>query len=162
MGPQEIQEEMDAGDLQLTKARQCLRIIESHGPKLAAQFHSDHLLMSEEQARLRSLVKDQKDRMTVRGSGGGKVPGVRGGKVAGASKTGGRGKATASGKSVSGSSQLIALSVSSDLVSNVAREATSRKIAPNLSTPQNIVRSVCLSGGAGFITNYLMNWREVW
>ena len=37
----------------------------------AAQFHGDPLLMSKEQNRLRSLVKDQKDKMTVRGTGGG-------------------------------------------------------------------------------------------
>ena len=51
-------------------ARQSLRIIESHGPHLAAQFRGDSLLTSEEQTRLHSLVKDAKDCQALRKSGG--------------------------------------------------------------------------------------------
>ena len=38
--------------------------------RLAAQFRGDPLLTSEEQTRLRSLVKDQKDRQTLTKGGG--------------------------------------------------------------------------------------------
>ena len=124
-----IQSAMDQGENQLMLARQGLRIIESYGPKLAAQFHRDPLLTTEDTALLRSLVKDQKDKNAMRGNGGGGcTPGVRGGRVGGAPKATAK-KAGASGKSVSGSSQLIASSVSSGLVSNVAKVATLKRTA---------------------------------
>ena len=80
-----IQGAIDTGERQLTQSRQSLRIQESHG---GAQFRGDPLLTSEEQTRLRSLVKNQKDRQVVnKGSGGGGrrggqgTGGVKGGKV---------------------------------------------------------------------------------
>ena len=83
--PPYIQEAIDNGEAQLTTSRQGLRIQESHGASLAAQFRGDPLLMSEEQTRLRSLVKDQKDKQTLTKGGGGRGSGhnlgVRGGKV---------------------------------------------------------------------------------
>ena len=137
--PVGIQAAVDTGERQLTESRRGLRIQESHGAALAAQFRGDPLLSSEEQVRLRSLVKDQKDRQVVlkgaSGGGGGRrghrggqgVGGVQGGKVAPA-KAKGRGAQ----KSVSGSSQLIASSVSSGLVTSVGGTATSRLSARNL------------------------------
>ena len=122
--PSNIQGAMDAGERQLTVARQSLRIIESHGPHLVTKFRGDPLLTSEEQSRLRSLVKDDKDRQAVRkggssGRGGGSL-GARGGKVGasgrGAKKSGGK-------KFVSGSSQSVVSSVSPGLVSNARRGA---------------------------------------
>ena len=70
--PPRIQEVVDAGERQLTSSRQGLRILESHGPLLAAQFRGDPLLTSEEQVRLRSLVKDQKDCQSLGRMGGGR------------------------------------------------------------------------------------------
>ena len=115
------------------RAGRGLRIQESHGVALAAQFRGDPLLSSEEQVRLRSLVKDQKDRQVVNkasGGGGGRrggqgTGGVRGGKVNPPKAAKGGPKT----KFVSGSSQLIASSVSSGLATNVAARATSRGIA---------------------------------
>ena len=87
--PAGIQEIVDVGERQLTQSRQALRISESHGATLAAQFRGDPLLTSEEQTRLRSLVKDQKDRQSIhKGSGGG--GGGRGGRGPGGVKGGGR------------------------------------------------------------------------
>ena len=121
--------------------------IESHGPRLAAQFKGDPLLSSEEQVRLHSLVKDQKDRQALgkTGGGGGRGKGgldVCGGRVAPA---GGRGKATSTEKFVSGSSQLIASCVSSGPVINVARGAMYRMPArshKNLLLPPSVVSSI--------------------
>ena len=130
--PAGIQQSVDLGERQLTKSRQSLRIQESHGAALAAQFRGDPLLSSEEQVHLRSLVKDQKDRQVVlkgasgggggrRGRGGQGVGGVKGGSVNPA-----KGKGRGGGpKSVSGSSQLIASSVSSGLATSVGGTATS-------------------------------------
>ena len=134
--PNGIQESVDLGERQLTQSRQSLRIQESHGAALATQFRGDPLLSSEEQVRLRSLVKDQKDRQVVhKASGGG--GGRRGGGGKGGQGTGGvqgghvnppkAGKGHGGGqKFVSGSSQLIASSVSSGLATSVGQRATSR------------------------------------
>ena len=135
--PGGIQGAVDLGEKQLTQSRQSLRIQESHGAALAAQFRGDPLLTSEEQTRLRSLVKDQKDRQVVlKGSGGGGgrcggqgTGGVKGGKVNPPKAKGGP-----RAKSVSGSSQLIASSVSSGLASNVALPATYRRTARSLNS----------------------------
>ena len=133
--PGGIQQVVYQGERQLTQSRQALRISESHGAALAAQFRGDPLLTSEEQTRLRLLVKDQKDRQVVnKGSGGGGrrggqgTGGVKGGKVNPPKAKTGSNKA----RSVSGSSQLIASSVSSELVSSVARRATFKVPAKNL------------------------------
>ena len=136
--PNGIQESVDLGERQLTQSRQSLRIQESHGAALAAQFRGDPLLSSEEQVRLRSLVKDQKDRQVVhKASGGG--GGRRGGGGKGGQGTGGvqggrvnppKGRGRGGGqKFVSGSSQLIASSVSSGLATSVGQVATSRLTA---------------------------------
>ena len=127
---------MDQGERQLTQSHQGLRIQESHGVALAAQFRGDPLLSSEEQVCLHSLVKDQKDRQVVNkasGGGGGRrggqgTGGVRGGKVNPPKAAKGGAK---SAKFVSGSSQLIASSVSSGLATNVAAMATYKNIARN-------------------------------
>ena len=84
--PATIQDAINFGEAQLTASRQGLRIQESHGISLAAQFRGHPLLTSEEQTRLCSLVKDQKDKQALTkgggGSrGGGRSLGVRGGKV---------------------------------------------------------------------------------
>ena len=68
--PQSIQDAVDKGERQLTVARQTLQIVKSHGPCLATQFQGDPLLMSEEQTRLCSLVKYDKDRQALRKAGG--------------------------------------------------------------------------------------------
>ena len=135
--PQGIQASVDQGERQLTQSRQSLRIQESHGVALAAQFRGDPLLSSEEQVRLRSLVKDQKDRQVVnkasgggggrRGGNGGGAGGVRGGKVNPPKPAKGRG--AGGSKFVSGSSQLIASSVSSGLALSVAPAGTLSRIA---------------------------------
>ena len=85
--PGSIQDVVNQGETQLTQSRQSLRISDSHGVTLAAQFRGDPLLTSEEQTRLRSLVKDQKDRQSLHkggGGGGGRggrgLGGVRGGR----------------------------------------------------------------------------------
>ena len=67
--PASIQDSINYGESQLTASRQGLRISESHGASLAAQFRGDPLLTSEEQTRLRSLVKDQKDRQALQQGG---------------------------------------------------------------------------------------------
>ena len=144
--PVGIQGGVDLGERQLTQSRQCLRIQESHGVALAAQFRGDPLLSSEEQVRLRSLVKDQKDRQVVNqasGGGGGRcggqcTGGVRGGKVNPPKQKGGP-----RAKFVSGSSQLIASSVSSGLALNVAKVATYRRTARN---PKNLAITPPSSG----------------
>ena len=162
--PGTIQAAMDQGERQLMLARQGLRIIESHGPKLAAQFCGDPLLTTEDTARLLSLVKDQNDKNAVRGSGGGgRTPGVQRGKVGGAPRALAK-KQGASGKSVSGSSQLIASSVSSGLVSNVARMGTSRKTArspsgfksmhPAVVVPSGCILPPALQAGVSAYFNY--------
>ena len=68
--PPSIQDTIDHGEVQLTASRQGLRIQESRGASLAAQFRGDPLLTSEEQTCLRSLVKDQKDKQTLTKGGG--------------------------------------------------------------------------------------------
>ena len=137
--PDGIQGAIDLGEQQLTNNRRNLRIQESHGADLAAQFQGDPLLTSEEQVRLRSLVKDKKDRLSVTGKtsgggggkrGGGRGPGaggVRGGKVAKPAK--GRGNPT--NKYVSGSSQLIASSVCPGLATSVGRWGTLSRPVPS-------------------------------
>ena len=139
--PPGIQESVDLGERQLTQSRQSLRIQESHGAALAAQFRGDPLLSSEEQVRLRSLVKDQKDRLTVtKASGGGGSR--RGGNRGGGQGTGGvkggkvnppraKGRGATNAKYVSGSSQLIASSVCSGLASSVGSRGTLRPTAPS-------------------------------
>ena len=138
--PAGIQASVDMGERQLTESRDSLsgykRVTE---PALAAQFRGDPLLSSEEQVRLRSLVKDQKDRLTVTkasGGGGGRRGGNRGGGQGTGGVRGGRvnppkakGRGTSGGKYVSGSSQLIASSVCSGLASNVVKLGTSRVTA---------------------------------
>ena len=154
--PGGIQEIVDQGEKQLTQSRQALRISECHGATLAAQFQGDPLLTSEEQTRLRSLVKDQKDRQSIHkgGRGGGargsRGPGgVKGGKVNPPKKS-----TSGKAKSVSGSSQLIASSVSSGLATNVARLATSRapvrshKVLSVLTPPSSGI-SGCPPGPSG-------------
>ena len=115
---------------------------------MATQFHGDPLLTTEDSASLRSLVKDQKDKNAMRGNGGGgRTTGVRGGKVGNGAPRASTKKQGASGKSVSGSSQLIASSVSSGLVSNVAKMATLRRTARNLEVtmpPAVVVPSGCI------------------
>ena len=90
--PPTIQYRIDHSEVQLTATRQGLRIQESHGASLAAQFWGDPLLTSDEQTRLRSLVKDQKDKQTLTKGGGsrgsGRNLGVWGSKV---NPPGGRG-----------------------------------------------------------------------
>ena len=155
--PAGIQSAVDTGEKQLTQSRQGLWIQESHRAALVAQFRGDPLLTSEEQTRLRSLVKDQKDRQTVtKGSGGGGrrgggqgIGGVKGGKV-----NPPKPKSGPKPRSVSGSSQLIASSVSSGLVLNVARPATCRRTAKNpkpveITPPPVVGFSCCPPGPSG-------------
>ena len=145
--PAGIQETVDIGERQLTNSRQSLRIQESHGAALAAQFRGDPLLSSEEQVRLRSLVKDQKDRLIVTkasGGGGGRRGGRGGGQGTGGVRGGrvnppkGKGRGNPTAKYVSGSSQLIASSVCSGLAINVAKLGTSGLPVPS---PRGIIHT---------------------
>ena len=114
------------GEWHFTVARQSLRIVESHGPRLAARFRSDPLLTSKEQARLRSFVKGDKDCTSPsarrvggpRWGGGVSVP--KGGKVtSGAKRKPQQGATKTTRWLVLGLSQVSALTVSPGLVSNV-------------------------------------------
>ena len=147
--PDGIQATVDLGEKQLTDNRRNLRIQETHGADLAAQFQGDPLLTSEEQLRLRSLVKDKKDRLSVTGKasgggggrrggrgGAGVAGGVRGGKVA--KGGGGKGRGASTPKYVSGSSQLIASSVCPGLAINAAKRGMSRR---RVLSPRGIVQT---------------------
>ena len=85
--PGSIQEMVNFGESQLTAVKARTTISESHGATLAAQFRGDPLLTSEEQTRLRSLVKDQKDRQALNKGGG-----------SGGSSRGGRGLGSGGGR----------------------------------------------------------------
>ena len=129
--PASIQDSINYGES--PAHRFTARSADQHGATLAAQFQGDPLLTSEEQARLRLLVKDQKDRQALNkgggggGARGGRGLGVRGGKV-NPPKWGSSGSGPK--QSVSGSSQLIASSVSSGLATSAERKGIYRVNAP--------------------------------
>ena len=157
--PDNLQAAVNRGESQATQCRQNLRLVERHGPRVAAEFQGTPLLSPEAHTRLRSICKDERQRLAdlrVRtGSGVHKTPAARRGSGGGTTPRRPRGRGGNMGnRSVYTASPDLVVPLSSGSVTSAARVDTCSSTAPR-SSPR---ATSCYGGGsaAAGSTEYLI------